>query len=428
MNSLFEKFYKNIKLTKNQRVDAKTKYNGVCEKLHSHYYPDTEYNGKTKVLIGSYAKKTNIRPPRDVDVIFLMPEEKFKKYDDYKSNGQNQLLQDVKEILKEKYTTTEKIKGWGKVVLIKFSDGKHNVELLPAWKNKDNTFTIPNSSDGGKWEIWDPLSEIQYITDSNKSTNGLTKKIIRMVKKWSEYCNVDIKSYQIEIKVVEFLFNYDYENNFSYSQTIKDFFNYLKQNNDIDGIESKVDSAISRSTNACLYEKQDKKEEACGEWQKIFGYDFVKLIKKQLSDEILKLNQKYPSEKEEFLTSKYNIPIRIDDTIKFKIDAEVTMDSFRKNRLSYFILNNLLLLKMKEIIFFVDQNNISGSYEIFWKVRNFGDEAMEDHDLRGEISKDTGHECKVEHTKYKGKHYVECYLVQNNICVATDKISVPIGY
>jgi len=52
----FEKFYKNIKLTSTQTKDARKKYSGVCKKLHDHYYPDIEYSGKTKLLIGSYGK------------------------------------------------------------------------------------------------------------------------------------------------------------------------------------------------------------------------------------------------------------------------------------------------------------------------------------------------------------------------------------
>lgn len=53
----FLQFYENIKLTKLQREDAVTKYTGVCKKLHDYYYPESEYSGKTKLLIGSYGKK-----------------------------------------------------------------------------------------------------------------------------------------------------------------------------------------------------------------------------------------------------------------------------------------------------------------------------------------------------------------------------------
>lgn len=97
IQTLFIKFYENIKLTKKQKEDAKTKYEGVCKKLHDYYYPEITYTGDTKLLIGSYGKHTNIRPPRDVDVLFIMPPEKFNEYNDNNSNAQSQLLQDIKK-------------------------------------------------------------------------------------------------------------------------------------------------------------------------------------------------------------------------------------------------------------------------------------------------------------------------------------------
>jgi|TARA_B100000315_G_scaffold3920_1_gene3871 hypothetical protein len=107
IEKLFEAFYKKFLLTKKQREDAETKYNGVCSTLHNHYYPNTTYNGSTKLLIGSVGKSTHIRPPKDVDVLFYMPPEKVAQYDQSTSNGQSQLLQDIRKILKDKYTTTE---------------------------------------------------------------------------------------------------------------------------------------------------------------------------------------------------------------------------------------------------------------------------------------------------------------------------------
>ena len=269
----FNKFYDNIKLTSSQRDDAKKKYTGVCKKLHSYYYPSIKYDGTTKLLIGSYGKKTNIRPPRDVDVLFIMPEEKFEQYDDNKSNGQSQLLQDIKNILADKYTTTDKIKGWGKVVLIEFTDGTHNVELLPAWENKNTTFEVPNTKDGGSWETWNPRSEIQAIKDSDNET-GKTKALIRMIKKWSENCSAKLSSYEIENKILDFHSSYDVKNK-DYSKIVTEFFKFfLDDTNDDDNLKSHLNTAYKRSEKACAFEDDEKLDDATDEWKKIFGDDF----------------------------------------------------------------------------------------------------------------------------------------------------------
>lgn len=264
----FEKFYENIKLTLSQRDDAKKKYSGVCKKLHDHYYSGIEYSGDTKLLIGSYGKQTNIRPPRDIDVLFIMPPEKYNQ-----SNGQSQLLQDIKNILSEKYTTTDKIRGWGKVVLIQFSDGTHNIELLPAWEKNDKRFTIPNSENGGSWETYDPKKEIETIKKSDEKT-GQTKMLIRMIKKWSEQCSAKIKSYKIENTVVVFFASgkpYD-----EYSTMVKHFFEFFHNNINDENLKSYLNTALNRAQKACNFENDDKLEQAFDEWRKIFGDDFPK--------------------------------------------------------------------------------------------------------------------------------------------------------
>lgn len=45
--------------------------------------------------------------------------------------------------------------------------------------------------------------------------------------------------------------------------------------------------------------------------------------------------------------------------------------------------------------------------------------------LRGEIY-EKGNSI-VEHSNFFGKHYIECYIVKNGVCVAKDKVDIPIG-
>ena len=420
----FDKFYKNIQLTSKQKEDARSKYEGVCKKLHSYYYPGTEYDGSTKFLIGSYGKRTNIRPPRDVDVLFIIPGDKFEQYDDNATNGQSQLLQDVKNILAEKYTTTEEIKAWGKVVLIKFADGTHNVELLPAWENEavEGTFLVPNSADGGAWDEWDPRAEIKKIKDSDAQTEK-TKALIRMIKKWTENCSVSVKSYQIEDIVVDFFQVYSSESDDS--QLVTQLFNYFLSVNTEESRKSYIETAKNRAEKAYRLEEEGDLENAVQEWKKIFGDDFPSLEKAEKSFDmtLTELLEAYPSAKEEFIIE----PININPEYSLNIDAHVDQDGFRRRLFSDIILKKLVLRKQKTLTFHVVRNTVPHPYKIKWKVRNFGEEARKAKDLRGEVSYDQGKEEKVEHTKYWGEHYVECYVIKDGSCVALAKILVPIG-
>ena len=65
-------------------------------------------------------------------------------------------------------------------------------------------------------------------------------------------------------------------------------------------------------------------------------------------------------------------------------------------------------------------------YLIYWKVRNIGLEAERRDCIRGQIRM-TNNTHQKEKTDFFGPHFVECYLVKNGVCVARNKIHVPIG-
>ena len=65
------------------------------------------------------------------------------------------------------------------------------------------------------------------------------------------------------------------------------------------------------------------------------------------------------------------------------------------------------------------------SYDkVLWKVRNVGELAEEKDMIRGQI-RDRGKKIH-EHSDFYGPHYIECYLVKGNRCIACWRIDVPI--
>lgn len=274
MEKAFEQFLENIRLTETQEEDAKTKYNSVCKKLHNEYYSD-EYDGSTKFLFGSYKTKTNIRPiteKQDVDVMFIMPESEFEKYNDYETNGQSALLQKIRELLKDKFTTTEEIRSWGKVVLIKFADGTHNIELLPAW-TKGDIFIIPNTENGGHWEEFNPKIELKRFTDSNKRSNGLTRNLCKMVKKWrNNTSSLVMTSYEVFNNTLDFIDIYDIKNK-TYPEILLNMLNFLQQKN-IPDQKSHIETALNRIKKAIEFYKKGDLKSASLEYKKIFGEEF----------------------------------------------------------------------------------------------------------------------------------------------------------
>lgn len=292
MEREFSKFINEITLTPNQSDDAQTKYTNVCKKLYSHYY-EGDYDDGKKYLFGSYKTKTNVRPlteDQDVDVLFKIPQSTFDKFDQYANNGQAALLQEIRNILKEKYTTTYTIKAWGKVVLVQFQYNHHNVELLPALEQEDSTFLIPNSENGGSWDTFDPRSEVKRFQTSNDNTSGLTRDLAKMLKAWAHNTtSMSYKSCQRLDDVIEFLdeFYPEGKGSASYAKIVFDFFDYMSTRCD-DDIKSYISTALSRARKALENEDSGKFIEASEEWQKVFGPQFPKAEenKREVSEEI----------------------------------------------------------------------------------------------------------------------------------------------
>lgn len=85
------------------------------------------------------------------------------------------------------------------------------------------------------------------------------------------------------------------------------------------------------------------------------------------------------------------------------------------------------LSKQQDLRFRITSTNVIAPFDVYWKVRNFGNEAAALGKLRGEIDEDTGRHERIESTLYRGEHYAECYVVKDGVCVARRKTWVPIA-
>src|SRR4051812_15979671 len=95
VSSRFTRFLNNLLLTEAQKSDGATKHAGVRTCLNRNYYASTSSTANS-FLIGSWAKATRIRPPRDIDVVFELPRSVYDRFEQRPGNKQSQLLQEVR--------------------------------------------------------------------------------------------------------------------------------------------------------------------------------------------------------------------------------------------------------------------------------------------------------------------------------------------
>jgi hypothetical protein len=80
----------------------------------------------------------------------------------------------------------------------------------------------------------------------------------------------------------------------------------------------------------------------------------------------------------------------------------------------------------RRIRFEIASCNVQPPYQIYWKVLNRGEKAMEKDCVRGQIELG-GRVWRIhELTAFVGPHFVECYIVKDGICLAADRQEVNI--
>ena len=288
MNSYYKKFLENINLTSTQIEDGRTKYRGVCDCLARAFY-GRGLCDNDKILFGSFKTKTQVRPMgdgQDVDVVFKIDENTYETY----QNNPSGMLQKVRSILKDTYTTTNHISAWGKVVLVEFTEGCHNVEVAPCFEKEGGVFLIPNTCYSEvDWEEFDVRGQLDSFTSSNEASDGLTRDLVKIVKKWVRNTSSMIySSYNIVNDVIDFISeNYPSgRNTASYDIVLKDWFTYMENHTPthLKDYKSCITTAKNRAVKAMQFANEGKYVEATQECRKIFGDMFPKAEKNEIKE------------------------------------------------------------------------------------------------------------------------------------------------
>lgn len=428
----FKKFLDNLAI-KNVS-DISQKYKRITNTLNKQYY-DSESEIDHSLQVGSYGRGTAINGISDLDMLFILPYEVYQQYNSHQGNGQSALLQAIKSALLSTYPNTN-IGGDGQVVAINFQN--YTVEVLPCFLNKDGSYTYPNSNDGGSWKITDPKPEIEAINNLNNDSNGNLKKLCKMVRAWKNNVGLKMGGMLIDTLCYNFINSNSFYKDKSYSSynlMVRDFFNFLKdQNKDQeywhapgsnkkvyknDNFIAKAKKAYNKSLEAIENENYQK---AYGLWRDIFNGSFPTA---QTMNEAVKTQTATFRDTEEFIEDKFPVDIRN----HLEIDCIVKQHGFRNKLLRSILAGASVrfpLMKQKKLEFFIDKTDVQDPYMVRWKVRNVGAIAERKDQIRGQILIDGGHGKRTENSNFHGPHYVECYIIKNDVCVARDKIDVPI--
>lgn len=280
----FAAFAADLHLTNDQLSDGWTKHVNVGRSLQRAYYGNNDGDYHPGFMVGSWGKSTQVRPPNDLDAFFILPLAVKERLDQRVGNIQSALLQEVKDALLVTFPQTS-MRGDGQVVSVAFNT--LTVEIVPVFCSGVSQFTMPDTNNGGRWKVADPIAQIDYIETADKAMNGNVRSLSRMIKLWAREKDVPIKSFIVELMVAQYLparGNGGYDA-YWFDFYVRDFFIFLvgKANSFVtipgtfeqyflgDQWLSKAQSARDTALLACAYEYNDLVDAAGQEWQKIFG-------------------------------------------------------------------------------------------------------------------------------------------------------------
>ena len=421
----FQEFLQNLAIDNREKI---SKRYGEITKVLNIKYRNTESTTSNSLQVGSYGRFTAIKSISDLDMVYILP---WSEYERFKNNRQSALLQEVKNQISVRYPTT-KMRGDGQVVVVSFTN--YQIEVLPAFENADGSFLYPDTNNGGSWKTTKPRLEIKAITNLHHAKNQNLKTLCKMIRSWKNYHGVAMGGLLIDSVAYNFLNSttyYDDKSFIYYDYLIRDFFKYLSElqntnhifapgSNQKVYIKKKIQTRAKKAYTLVLEAIEAQKNSNPNQkWKRIFGRNFPSAI--QTITEAMDKSTSAWTNTEEFIEDKYNVDIRYD----LSIDCEVTQAGFRTDNLLNILVSKISLLPNRELLFQIVKDDVKGDFEIYWKVLNRGKEAQMRNMIRGQIVK--GFDTKKEKTNFLGDHIMECYIVQNNIVVAKDRIHVPIS-
>lgn len=411
---------------------------------------------------GSCARFTSIKPINDLDVVWIISDEVKKSIDSNTLNLKD-VLNDLAKKLEVEYKkigVEAKIKPQTHSVGIYFgeSETEFSIDIVPAkntgtknefgdyilevpeilFYSKKNRAKIYKSQKNINWKKSDPKGYKEEIKRLHEKNDNL-RKVIRFLKKWrwnckKNYPDFPIKSFHLELIVKDI---FEKNEDIKFLEAVKYFYEnileYIREPKFLDRTNASihVDEYLNDVSN---YDKHEILE-LCS--MAMTGINYLeKLNKRDNIDENIDLVLSARDDNEKFIyDDEFGYKVAIIEDLDFKINGKVVIKNLKKRDTlrEYYLRDNYHnpITIGNEISFYIsDDNDIqrhsNSNVKYYWKVKNRGKEIINKEgkrEPRGEITLNQTAQ-DPESTAYNGVHFVECYAIFEDKCIAYDRLYV----
>lgn len=457
LESQFKKFYgKHVVLPGKEKKALLSKKNINIKRLKDGLEKYT-VNGKQyklaeePIIQGSVAMATvtqNDSKDYDIDVAIV-----FEK--DELPDGTTATKNIVKAVLKE-VCKNFKVEPEAKTncIRIVYAEGYH-IDFAIYRRYKDGNGQYIYDHCGSEWRERNPRSINKWFMDENKAKDYKLREIVRLLKIFSksrdswknmpgglilsvlaneefrDYERMDECFYHTLVAIRDRLaWNKEVYNPTDQTKTLK---LVEKDNIKMENLYKRLDKEIKK-LDILFDEENCNLEKALEAWEGFFCHPYWTKLKENAKNgelvsesTIIKAmatqeeEYHYYKETEEYID--HLMPVV--PLYNVSLNCEVTRDGKEKRWLKEMNRNNQNL-KTGYDLKFIAKTDAPEPFNVYWKVRNKGSKAKKHNAVRGQIKK-TDLLTQIEDTSFSGNHYVECYIVKDGVCVAKERINVPIG-
>lgn len=183
----FERFRQALELTEAQRGEISRSHvylrDSVLKRLN--YVTDA-------ILMGSYKRKTMIRPPQDVDIFVVI------SVSSYSYNSPNTVLGQLKRDLRSSYPNTD-MRNDRPCLVLDFNKVTYDLTpAIPSGTILGTHYKIPSQS-GDTWQAaQDPNELATKLQNANYRLSQKLVPLVKMMKRCRDFNKLSIRSFQIE--------------------------------------------------------------------------------------------------------------------------------------------------------------------------------------------------------------------------------------
>lgn len=327
--------------------------------------------------------------------------------------------------------------------------GEFHMDVVPYLDRHGQRY-ITNRHDNA-YELTNPEAFNAWLDEQNRITSGRLVKVIRLLKYLRDFKNnFSVKSVILTILLGERISttalladpNHYADLPATLLNLMTDLNEYLQANPSMPSIDdpscptenfnhrwSQEQYANLRNWIATYtgwakdaYFESDR-DASYTKWRKLLGNEFGTYTINATKASQAHKGRSGVDDTEEFIDKRF--PVALNQTYRVKLTARtVRRDGFRTFSLGDW---GNKVSKQRKITFSIASINVPAPYDIYWKVRNGGEEAIKANMIRGQIQKDDGSRSRTEPTAYAGNHYVEVYIVKDGVVVTKDHHTVIIS-